>query len=193
MENVRKRTEAELDACLLSVRCPPAEKWQLRSTCAALWGSDLPAGPAALWGQSSNRYVPMQKIQKNSGKSFFNDLESERDAISAACLCSVYTGTYMLRNQLGIPCIKATMGVEYIVVEQKVRGCDLLSNVPACGYFSALFCLACVFVSASLYEVLHVGLNCKKNCKRSRVAFTGFTWNCSCVSYETTEMKRWPV
>lgn len=32
----------------------------------------------------------------------------------------VCTGTYMLKTPLGTPCIKATMGVEYIVIEKKV-------------------------------------------------------------------------
>lgn len=65
----------------------------------------------------------------------------------------VYTGTYTLKNQLGTPCIKATMGVEYIVIEKKVRGCDLLSNVSVCDYFSALFA-QCV----CLYQ--HLSVRC---------------------------------
>lgn len=38
-----------------------------------------------------------------------------------ACLCMfVCAGTYVLKTPLGIPCIMATMGVEYIVIEKKV-------------------------------------------------------------------------
>lgn len=35
----------------------------------------------------------------------------------------------MLRSLEGKPCIKATMGAEYIVIEAQVRGCDWLVDL----------------------------------------------------------------
>lgn len=66
----------------------------------------------------------------------------------------VCTGTYMLKNPLGRPCIKATMGVEYIVIEKKVWGCDWLSTV--CG-ISALFADVCL-CQCQFLRVTYVGL-----------------------------------
>ncbi|XP_041791454.1 lysosome-associated membrane glycoprotein 3 [Chelmon rostratus] len=55
-------------------------------------------------------------------------------------------GTYILKNQVGEPCIKATMGVEYIVIEKKKTWYFNLepSRVRTsghCGQQSAVLCL----------------------------------------------------
>lgn len=73
--------------------------------------------------------------------------------------CALCTASYVLNSLNGKPCIKVTMGVEYIITEQKVRECK---NFCTCGKI-------CVLVSASVCEVSHVSFttpNCKRNSRQ---------------------------
>lgn len=83
-------------------------------------------------------------------------------------MCVSHTGTYVLNSLKGSPCIKVTMGVEYIITEQKVRECVCCVCCADCRFSS--FCTICVLVSACVCEVLWVkkqlsALSAPSNCK----------------------------
>lgn len=67
--------------------------------------------------------------------------------------CVLCTGTYVLKLPEGKPCINVTMGVEYIVTEQKVREC--VTFVPR-TVVSVPVWMLCVLASACVWVRCHV-------------------------------------
>lgn len=84
-------------------------------------------------------------------------------------MCVSYTGTYVLNSLKGSPCIKVTMGVEYIITEQKVREGRVLC-VLCWPPFQLILHNMCVSVSICVCEVSRVekqlsALSVPSNCK----------------------------
>lgn len=91
--------------------------------------------------------------------------------------CVLCTGTYVLKSPEGKPCIKATMGVEYIITDQKVRRSECGTCVPQTGV-SAPVWMTCVSISVCVGEVSRASVT-TPNCQGKRCQLF-FRADCSC-------------